>query len=372
MRNEAASTAPASARIASMEGLRGYAVMLVFCVHFIDHYFRRRDGTDFNQWSLSDAKGVGDVIAHYFWASHYGVDVFFLLSGFLIFRMVARPEFRWGEFLKHRALRLYPAFAAALLIYVAYHAHFWGVTYDWKLLVQNAIFLPGIHELGVKAIIVPSWSLSFEWLFYLAAPPLLLLLRRWHGTLGPRQVIAVGAVLLALAVPIAPHYARLVMFFAGAWLAALEGPELSRWIGQLPDWVVVLLYLAVTLLFSFTQNYYIFAWPFAVVCTLLVARCLHGGGFLARMFSAAPVRWLGNVSYSFYLLHGLIIVAVVDHVGPLLGRFSTVVHMLTMIALALVASSVLAAISFRWLEQPYFKRRGRLGPRSERLAPATA
>jgi exopolysaccharide production protein ExoZ len=359
MRIDPCTSAPPCGRITGMEGLRGYAVVLVFLVHFVDHYVRRYGGPDFERSSILDAPGLGAALAHYLWASHYGVDLFFLLSGFLIFRLIARPEFRYGRFLWHRLARLYPAFAVWLLVYTAYHAAFWNVRYDWKLLLQNALLLHGIPELGIRAILVPSWSLSFEWLFYLAMPPLLLAIRRWRAALRPAHVILAGLLVPLAAALIGSHYARFVMFFAGAWMAALPPGLLGRWASLLPDWAVLLPYLGVTLLFSFTQDYGIFSWPYAVVCGLLVAKTIAGDGMLARCFNASVLRRLGNCSYSLYLLHGLMIVVVVDHLGPRWASLPLAIHAGVLMLVSLLASAALAGVSYRWLERPYFKHRQR-------------
>jgi len=90
---------------------------------------------------------------------------------------------------------------------------------------------------------------------------------------------------------------------------------------------------------------------------LLVAKATHGTGALARVFRLAPLRALGNVSYSFYLLHGLVLVAVVDHLGPRLPPLPAPAHFAVLSAAAFLASVAASLVSFRLLEQPYFRRR---------------
>jgi len=345
-------------RITSFEGLRGYAVALVFAVHFIDHYFSRMHPLDFDRLDPTGVRSTAEALALWGWSSHYGVDLFFLLSGFLIFRLVARPGFHFGRFLWQRAQRLYPAFAVAMVLYLAYQAVFWDLRHDWRTVLQNAVFLQGLFELKVPAIIVASWSLGFEWLFYLSAPVLFVLARgRAGGALRCRHVLAVGAVTLAVLLPIGPHYARFAMFYAGGLLAAVPAGTARAWIDKWPEPVVVAAYLAVTTSFMFDRDYTHFAWPYAIVCVLLVAKATLGTGALARVFRLAPLRALGNVSYSFYLLHGLVLVAVVDHLGPRLPPLPAPAHFAVLSAAAFLASVAASLVSFRLLEQPYFRRR---------------
>lgn len=347
-------------RITSFEGLRGYAVALVFAVHFIDHYFSRGQRLDFNTFDVATSANPVHALAFWAWSSHYGVDLFFLLSGFLIFRLVARADFAFGTFLRSRLQRLYPAFGVALLLYVAYQGVFWHRVPDWHTLLQNAVFLQGLFELNVPAIIVPSWSLSFEWLFYLTTPLLMLVLRRARpGPLKHWHVLVCGAATLAMLVPVGNHYARFAMFFAGGLLAAMPADVVKRSVDGVPEAMVIAAYLSVTTWFMFDKDYAHFSGPYAIACLLLVAKATYSDGVLARLFRWAPLRALGNVSYSFYLLHAIVLVAVVDHVGPLLQPLPAVLRFTLLIALAFVASVAAGMASFRWLEQPYFDRRHR-------------
>lgn len=354
---DVSSAARSGERIASFDGLRGYAVALVFLVHYVDHYFGRTQQIDFNRFDLAAAHTAAQLLAYWAWASHYGVDLFFLLSGFLIFRVAARPDFHLGRFLWQRVHRLYPAFGVALMLYVAYQAYFWNRWYEWRTLLQNAVFLQGIFELGIPAVIVQSWSLSYEWLFYLTTPLLLMLIRRGWVPLRPGHVLLVGALTLAALVPQGPHYARFVMFFAGGLLAAMPVDTTRAWIARVPEAAVVAAYLAATSFFLFDHRYTHFAWPYALACLLLVANATWGTGLLARLFRWAPLRALGNVSYSFYLLHGLAVVAVVDHVGPLLNALPSAAHFGVLLVMSFAVGVGASKLSFRWLEQPYFQRR---------------
>ena len=165
-------------RILGMEGLRAYAVILVFLVHFLSQYFNGATSSlriDFDDSTIWQLKSIPEAIAFYFWASHYGVDLFFFLSGFLIYRLVSNAGFDYRTFLRDRTARLYPAFLAALAIYMAYMTISWHTSFDWFSVAGNLLMLQGVWQSGIKPIIVPTWSLSFEWAFYLAFPAVLLL-----------------------------------------------------------------------------------------------------------------------------------------------------------------------------------------------------
>jgi len=142
-------------RIASMEGSRAYAIILVFLVHFMSHYFDRYNGTNFDSFHISNATSFVDFMGYYFWASHYGVDLFFLLSGFLIFRILARLDFRYFQFLLGRLLRLYPAFLFAFALQIFYAAYFWDKTFDAStlgLFRSRAAFHEGLEPIIARLL----------------------------------------------------------------------------------------------------------------------------------------------------------------------------------------------------------------------------
>jgi exopolysaccharide production protein ExoZ len=345
-------------RIRSMEGLRAYAVALVFCVHFFGHYFDRTRGINFDSFRVSEATNGFDLISYYLASSHYGVDLFFLLSGFLIFKIVSRSDFNYLSFLCNRLIRLYPAFAFALAVHLVYVAYFWDTTFDLLTIVQNMFFLHGIWELGIKPISVPTWSLAYEWLFYLGFPALILCVARgralslWH--------IALCAMLVLVAIgPIGPHYVRFLMFFAGAGLACVQAEALKRWMLWVPDAAVLVVVVVVNLLFVVDQNYYHFIWIYAVTSTFLVAKTIYGQGFLNRIFCVKPMRTLGNLSYSFFLLHGLALIFVVDYAGPLIINMGEPVRILLLMTGSFLLASFAAVCSYWLFERPYFERRTR-------------
>src|SRR5579872_6063211 len=99
-----------SDRFASMEGLRGLAILLVFCAHYYDIIWRDLHAHSATLSTLGDALiGAGGT----------GVDLFFVLSGFLIYGAVLKSTFNFRKFLARRARRIYPAFLAVFALYLA-------------------------------------------------------------------------------------------------------------------------------------------------------------------------------------------------------------------------------------------------------------
>jgi exopolysaccharide production protein ExoZ len=345
-------------RIHVLEGIRGYAVALVFLVHFFAHYFNGTTSPiriDFDNYQPGHPAGWIAAVAHYFWASHYGVDLFFLLSGFLIAKIISRQDFSYLGFLHKRILRLYPAFLLALIAHLIYMAVFWNKTFDWPTIASNLLFLHGIWELRIEPVIVPTWSLTYEWLFYLVFPAVLLLpyARR---RLSPVHIAMCAAAVLVLVAPLGGGYMRFLMFLLGAAFGVANPQALGRLVARVPDALVIAVYIAANLLFVADQEWYRFIPVYLVTSALLVAKVVYGTGMLHRAFACSPLRRLGNISYSFYLLHGLAIVAFCDHVGPLLLALPEPGRFVLLFAGSFVSSMAAGWLSYWVMERPYFAR----------------
>ena len=297
-------------RMPGMEGLRAYAAVVVFLVHFFGVWTHTALGVDLDQLRQGlDELDPDLALLAYLQRSHYGVDLFFFLSGYLVLGLVDRPDFHYGRFLRDRLVRLYPVFfATTLVIAVAFHG--WQRLATPNLLANLAL-LNGVNGLGVAPINPPTWSLLFEMVFY-AGFPIVLLARRAGERVRGAHVIALAGLVLA-STSFSPGYAwRALAFFAGAWLACQDPARLRRVAARLPDAAVLAVFLAATTSYAFLPRFAIFVWIFPLPCIALATCVLHGDGFLARAFRARALRAFGNVSYSFYLVH-VFCVGVVFH-----------------------------------------------------------
>src|SRR5581483_1777059 len=152
-------------RIASMEGLRGLAVLLVFFVHF-HALFRIYVDRESLSYACSRFLSV---------TGHSGVDLFFVISGYLIYGAVLDRRIQYGRFLRRRVQRIYPTFLSVLGLYVVL-----SVLFPWKskipsghlnavlYVLANAALLPGI--LPIEPMMSVAWTLSYEFFFYLTIP----------------------------------------------------------------------------------------------------------------------------------------------------------------------------------------------------------
>ncbi|TDH61483.1 acyltransferase [Dankookia rubra] len=330
-----------------MEGLRGLAVLLVFFVHY---------GAQLAHASGLAPPALGMALQT---LGHAGVDLFFVLSGYLIYRMLLGRARPYLPFLARRVQRLYPAFLVvlALQLGIALASVSGGGLPPgagdraW-LLLANLLLLPGLFT--ITPIVIVAWSLSYEMAFYLAMPPLVaaLQLRRWPAA------ARVAAMLAAVGLMLATDWAhgRMGMFAAGMLL--VETMPLLAALARRGPWLDLAAGAAVLLcgglLLAGPGGQANFLGLF-LAGFLLPAAAFAGAGPVARGLAWRPLRWLGNMSYSYYLVHGLVL-EVVFHAlklaGPGLAGLGGAAWWV-LLAPAFLATLVGSAALFLAVERPF-------------------
>ena len=322
-RNAYELTAPgATTRWHSMEGMRGVAVFLVFLVHYHVIIIEPRLQPGLSYQLSTILWGIG----------HAGVDLFFVLSGYLIYGVVIRQPVQFKSFFARRARRLYPVFLVVFGLYFVLSFVFPeenkippGSLADTILyLVQNLLFLPGLFD--IPALITVAWSLSYEVFYYLSLPAIVTVCHLQARTASFRLIFwAVGYSGYALyCLFVDASHVRLLMFGAGIFV--YESIHTYNVLQRLTrDYSIPALLLFCVGLFAF----HAFAHPdaiggvttgsvragiFAVGSIFVAFYCFVLVGLaesrLNAMLSWAPLRYFGNMSYSYYLIHGLTLKAV--------------------------------------------------------------
>lgn len=360
-----ASSAQSKGRIAELDGLRALAVLAVISFHY----------TLGTVWKNA-ITGLG-------WA---GVDLFFVLSGFLITSILLasreRPHY-FSTFYARRTLRIFPIYYCLLLVYLL-AAVAWGGPQSWTYWAMQAFYLSSVvayfhgwlfqAPVFVYAGLAVLWSLSIEELFYLLWAPVV----RWvrPARLWPllAAVILTAPVLrFALHTRAFPEYEFLpARFDSLAWGAALALllrrqpqdrqalPQRLRGLGWCAGGAFVLLAVATggsrSNLWMATFGYSLLAIAFAALIGWTVLRA-GSATPLCRFLRWRPARRLGTVSYTTYLVHYPVLALVgaaatawwgLDPSRSVAGVFGRDV-------LSLVLALLLAAASWRWLESPLLR-----------------
>lgn len=368
-----------------MEGLRGLAILLVFVCHY----------NDIIAVSLPLPGTAAAVTRLLGTAGGFGVDLFFLLSGFLIYRTTLKPALNVGSFLLRRAERIYPAFIAVFAVTLALETGHHGPArigsdpaHGAAGIVANLLFLPGMFDM--PAVISAAWSLSYEWFYYLVLP-LTVLALQFHRWSRSRRVaflagLSLGYEGLCLFVPsLFPTFAnfegshvRLLMFVSGMLVyELLESERFRRWFGAVPKTVAVGIAgaSAIAILIKLARDgaaaspQATEAWsahaaaiqliPTFVGFAALGLVVLRDEGRLARMFSATWLRWTGNISYSFYLVHSLPMHAVALELDRAAEHVSATLLVILGFPVALFCTYLVSALLFWIVEKPLSLRPSR-------------
>jgi peptidoglycan/LPS O-acetylase OafA/YrhL len=352
-------------RIAASEGIRGFLALAVFAVHALGFYLLAWRG--FNPvdvhvngfWSARDSLPVTDVVLACLTKAHYLATLFFIISGFFIMRVVQRAGagFSYREFLVRRFARIYPTalLALGLSVWVGV-IHLRAMPLDASALVVNALLLNGAPVVCEQFVSYnhPSWTLFYEAAFYISLPPALMMARctRQGARIAPYgAVVVLGAVLLVLScIP------RAGMFLFGILMGRKCDAELRELAERLPAATLIGLLLVLCTVFAGMPgiDWHIYVPLFGTVGSLLFVKTCYGGGVLERFFSVGPLRWLGNRSYSLYLVH----TSAIWWAGPWLKRKLDVDPVSTFVVFfiaSLTLTMLLTIASYGLTERWYFR-----------------
>lgn len=362
----------ATTTVRAMEGMRGFAVFLVFLVHYT---------TLSAPWITPDTAlwhfaGAVRVIGN------SGVDIFFFLSGYLIYGSLMGRQQAFLPFMRRRISRIYPTFCVVFAAYLAlsylYPAESRIPTSRIEAgayILQNFLLLPGL--IPVRPIITVAWSLSYEMFFYLSLPLVLFVFRvrerstRWRVWF----FVGVAAAITVFSLAFGGHV-RFIMFIAGILLhEALKRRPLA-----LPrDWfaaVALTVGLLATIMPIFGTGSFALKLIVLAAALFLTCYCCFTGPneAVARGFSWTPLRWLGNISYSYYLVHGLALKAVFTMLHSALPPVAHEALFILLLPAVFAATLVPSIALFILVERPFslepMLKKSALPPVDGALSPA--
>jgi peptidoglycan/LPS O-acetylase OafA/YrhL len=312
-------------RVASLTGIRAVAALLVVGTHAAYTTGKYTHG----YWGLVGAR------------LEIGVPIFFVLSGFLLFRPWVKSAATGGpppslsRYARHRVRRIMPAYVITVLFaYVLYHFREAGPNpgHTWLGLVRNLtltqIYCNGYLGKYLHQGLTQMWSLAVEAAFYVSLPVLAYVLR----VLISRRQWQPKLVLAALAA---------MTLISPAWLVLVHAdhffPDGARlWLPTYLCWFLGGMALAVLQRMG-VRCYAFMAIPLAIICYFIVSTPIAGApttspatvseavvktmfyaviavlavaplglgdrGWYSRLLASRPMVWLGEISYEIFLIH---------------------------------------------------------------------
>jgi peptidoglycan/LPS O-acetylase OafA/YrhL len=321
----------------SLDGLRGLSILGVLLYHFRVPFFSY---------------------------GYAGVDVFFVLSGFLITLLLweEREEtgrIDFGAFYLRRARRLFPALAVVLLV-VATYAYLirpagTGIPLGREILgaaLYAMNWLLALHVIPSGGPLSHTWSLSIEEQFYLIWPLLLAVGARFRRALPVLigLAAAASAVVRNLQWSLGQDWNR--VYFGldsraeAILLGCLAGLLAARGVAARTGGIGVL-GMALGLAVSLDETRYLRAGLSIVSAStalLLLELVAPGPSLVRRALEARPLVALGRISYGLYLWHVLVLHALLKFPVPRWGA-----------ALGIAASLAVAALSYVAVERPFLR-----------------
>ncbi|AUY32367.1 acyltransferase [Pseudomonas soli] len=319
----------------SLQALRAFAAWLVVCHHFRQIFF------DFH------ATGpIGQLLAD---RGAVGVDIFFVISGLVIYLSTRDKAIAPGQFLLNRALRIVPAywFYTLLMAVLMLAASRWmpHQVFEWQHLLLSLLFIPAENPggYGLYPTLNVGWTLNFEMFFYLLFGLAFLVRQRHHLWLVTAALLLASEVLGRLGV-LSRFYNNDIVyeFLLGIGLGVLYRRGLIREGLWLP---LGLLGLAGLALYHLDASQRLLHWglPSALVVLAFIA--------LERYFKGNQVlKALGDCSYSVYLVHVLVLYA---------GLFISEglrLNPYLVFALCVPSIGLMSWLSYQWLERGLYWR----------------
>jgi peptidoglycan/LPS O-acetylase OafA/YrhL len=366
--------------IPALTGLRGFAAVLVVVYHYAASPHLAQPYTPI---------GPG----------YLGVDVFFVLSGFLMAlnygegfrRGFSRAAYR--NFLGKRLARIYPLYLFATLgVFVLGMAGFAAGAHSVANLIGNLSLaeswglgrLPGLSWLTAP-LVGPAWSISTEAAAYLLFPALVAMaVYRSKTSAALAGAVSFAALILLVAMPAAW---KAQAFPARGPLDISNGADVWPLVRCLADFTIGLLAwrlrpailptlkggLGWALLATAAALWFVPYRDLAMVpvVALLIIALSDTTARVARVFANRIAVFFGNISYALYLLHFPVLFIIGPSVAKRLGALGDDAHLATLLILGGL-DIALAWLSFRFVEAPsrrlvrnLLEPRRRLGPISE-------
>jgi len=322
---------PANVRFPGLDVLRGLAILLVVAAHYLPQCF---------------PSCQTNIVISFGGA---GVLLFFYLSGFLIYRSIQKQTL--GVFLSRRFFKLVPAYWVNIAVIVALAAVFKHTEpISPKTILANLFLLQEFD--GDRVLNGVFWTLQIEVKFYL-------LMAAFCYFAGPRYVYWIFILLLLLNAALLPLLGRgstvvtyLICFFPG--IAAARALKRAWDRLALLEFAVVTCLAGLNLFFAldYLAGFQAF---YALIFSALVFVAL------TINFNSRLLVFFGRISYSDYLFHVMVGLALIS----LLAGNSYVSRSVTLLS-ALAASTVVAALCYRFVERPCID----LGLKWEKRIPA--
>jgi len=362
-------------RVDHIDGIRGLAILLVLAWHFI-----------YCISSLTPGSVEAYLFKAFFYYSWLGVDVFFVLSGFLLTSILYKNKSSvhlLKTFWLRRALRILPLYW--VILSAAFLATFTKISdrgpgYQWlfgnlKSLETYTIFLQNItmtmQNQMSSAWLNVTWSLAIEEQFYIFLPIAVLLLNKQKFIIISIIIVILTPLLRAACILYLPNGGmasfmllplRWDSLFLGGMLALIEPTNKKLNIIIKYQKSIVLMGLSVFLLFGLSNQGIgslgmgiLGHTVIAILAGLLILNCqLRPDCFVKKVFSLKTFAFFGTISYGLYLVH-FPILGLCHQLALQTVPINNSVKSCIVTFVAFLITIGISLLSYKYLEKPFLK-----------------
>jgi len=347
-----------------LDHLRFLAAGLVFTFHLFHFYF--------GQWQPHPEIPYYGLITE----GHTGIALFFVLSGF-IFMTIAlqKGELHYGQFIRNRFLRIFPLFLLVFFIAISVGRDSFQASDVFYVFFSNL----GTAPTSDAFITGAAWTISVEFSFYLLFP----FLAKFTREQGPGFLLRLIAIFMVIKIaayhvsasPTHMFYSTLVGRFDQFLWGMFAAWIYHHYLNDLKKVANIMIFIGITLVilavaYQAEHASYFLAKeikPKFWIYWSNMEAILWGVVILAYMSSPIKIpglidkflAWGGELSYSFYLWHGLIIFLMYQYLGALAPFNSMAANLLLNFIMVLPALLGFAWLSYRTIELPFLGLRKR-------------
>ena len=342
--------------VVSITGSRAFLAGFVALSHS-NHFLYTMNG---NKWIFDkDYKIYFGLDNFYSNSGKIGVLIFFMISGFLFYRCIYNPTFNAKEMIKKRVLRIVPMYWFSLLLIITFGLIFLDFKFNLIAFIQSikwALFI-GNYKIGNLSTADINqgveWTLKIEWLLYLSIVILSISLKKFNNKIKDLFVIVSILLILSIATLMRIYCdfyvdPRPTLGFFTGFIAFRLSDKLSIFKNNNIASIIAIFCFIISFFITSNTFYYIVIFLFSSIFFLIIS----SGNNLFTFLSNKTIVSLGEVSYSIYLLHGLVLSILVRFIPD-----GTQLNYFTCIAFSVVfflSTAFIAKITYLFIEKKFY------------------
>lgn len=332
---------PHTNRMSTLDGLRGILALSVMAHHFYITYYWKTAG----EWKKPPIILIDNF-------GGLAVSLFFLITGYLFICKIKKATVSWKELYLARVKRIVPLYIFSFLFVLFFtminseinaknSAMFLKWIFEW-LLFKGGNFQEFPSSLVIAGV---QWTLTYEWKFYLALPLIFLIA---HKKLPQWMIITLTVGFLFYTLREKSHHLYLL------FILCIPAIRYQDNIKHMIENRLMLTHCSMTLL-SFCLLFYTEPYSLIQMMGLSIVFAFIVNGYSFGVLQHKGLRVLGEISYSIYLLHGLVLYFLFSVINIIDFNSTTLTRYYAWFFLAALCVACLSLLTYKFIEQPFIR-----------------